>query len=196
MNPDRARILAELRAKIGAPGPAVQSAQIPTGIPDLDAAIGGWPSPGLVELSGRAGTGRLSLVLPTIAALARQSRAVGVIDPLGRVYPPAWPGAEQLLIAQPAPEQAAWTAEQMARSGALAAVLILELSPPGAAGARLARACEQGGCTLFVLSERAEPRLPAAVRLSVEGRDEGAVRLRVSRRRGGPCEQQVVVRLP
>lgn len=195
MDPDRARTLAELRKKIGAPGPAVQVAALPTQIPDLDAAIGGWPNPGIVELSGRAGAGRLALLMPTLSALARKGLTVGVVDPLGRIYPPGWPAAESLLIAQPAPEQAAWTAEQMARSGAIAAVVMLELSPPGAAGARLSRACEQGGCTLFVLSERQEPRLPAAVRVAVEGRDEGQVWIRVIRRRGGPGEQRLAVRL-
>ncbi|MCP4807938.1 MAG: DNA lesion error-prone repair protein ImuA [Proteobacteria bacterium] len=193
----KAEKLQELRALIARHEPAarVSATTIESDLPGLDAEIGGWPSPGLTEIVGRMGSGRLSLILPTLRRLTRADRAVGIVDPLGLIHPPGLSGVrlDRLLIVQPACKQAGWTSEQLAGSGSFELVLHFAALRLGRSGARLARAAERGGCSVVVLAEKPEQGLPAALRLRVEGRDASAVHLRVARCRGGRVGQPLRV---
>lgn len=192
---DRAETLAQLRALIQAQAPfALRSpeqtqraqAPLPTGHPLLDSVVRGWPQPGLAEVTGRVGTGRLQLVRPVVEALTRQRRPVVVLDPLAQVNPPGWSGVDpsQLLFIRCSPEQSGWAGEQLARSGAVPLIVLVDAPRQSRIGARLSRAAEQGRSTVIVVSERTDVRLPAALRLQVLGQGLLGMTVRVEHLRG------------
>lgn len=161
--------------------PLLAPGHVSTGILGLDAWLHGWPQPGPVELVGLAGSGRLALVVPLIERLTRQGRSVLLVDPLHQVHPPGLGRADmsRLVMVRPPGERAAWAAEQVARSGAVDMLLVLDAPPLGRGGVRLARAAEAGGMAVFVLSERPEAELPAALRLEAAGWQSQGDQLRV-----------------
>ncbi len=199
MSDTKSQTLEQLRALIRKVEgqPRVAQGQLPSRLEQLDAALGGWPSPGLTELSGRAGSGRVSLVLPTIRATTHAGQMVAVVDPLGLLHPPGLLGVElqNLLVLQPSPERAGWAAEQLAAAGALELVVVLTALPLGRSGPRLVRAAEQGACAVIVISERKEQALPATLRVQVEGHRPGGVELQILRQRGAMAGQRLRVPL-
>lgn len=186
---ERPAVLADLRARIAAPRSL--GGRLSAELPELEAWFGGWPTPGVSEVVGAAGSGRLGVVLPALAALTRRGRPVLVVDAMEEVYPPGWAGPgggvvlEQLWIVRPGLDRAAWVAEQAAGSGAVEAVLLLDAPRLGRHAVRLGRACERGGCCLFVVAEESEAELPAAVRLQVRGQGRGRVAVGCTRSRDG-----------
>ncbi len=189
-----AAALDALRARIRAleGGPRIQRRRVRSGVDELDAALGGLPEPGIVEICGAEGCGRARLALALAARVTRAGRAVAWVDPRARLYPPAahdhGVALERLLIVRP-PEDGsapwAWATEQLLRSGCFSLVVV-ELPPRDGSRRALshtwARAAEHGHCTALVLSDRPTRELPADVRLSV-----GGDRLYVTRdRAGGP----------
>ncbi len=184
----RASALAELRRTLAAQGALVDPTPRvgePTGFDALD-AVGGWPAPGLAELVGQPGSGRMGLLLPLLARHTQAGRWIAVIDVLARLHPPgltgvAWP---RLLVVRPGAERAVWAAEQLAGSGSVAAVVLLDPMPVGRAGYRLLRAAEQGGGTVVVVAERREQSLPASLRLEAIGHGPGSLRVRLHRAPG------------
>lgn len=166
------------------------------GIPEIDGLLphGGLPLGQAVELWGEAASGRTSLALRAVAAAHRELRLAAWVDGPGELYPPAAVARgvelEKLLIVRPrAPRQLAWTAQQLARSGAFACV-VLDLTHTGvrlslAEAKKLHDAAVHGGSLLLLLTP---PDAPA----------EGALRLRVSAdsapRRPGPPLRPLAVR--
>jgi len=195
---DKAKTIEALRALIAQHEPSgrIRGGTLRTGLEELDEAIGGWASPGVSELVGRPGSGRLSLLLPVLARLTRSERAVALVDPLGQLHPPGLRGVrlDRLLIVQSPCEQAGWASEQLAGSGSFDLVVHLSALRLGRSGQRLSRASERGGCSVVVVSDRSEQSLSAALRLTVLGRDESFVRLRLGRCRGGRAGQELRVR--
>jgi hypothetical protein len=184
--PAPAAALAALRATLEARGLLVglpEPRSIPSGHPALDAAVGGFPRPGVVEVAGLPGSGRLGVLLPALARETRAGRVVAVVDALGRLHPPGLPGVawSRLLLVRPGPEQAPWAAEQVLRSGAVPLVVLLDPAPFGRSGWRLLRAAEEGDAVLAVVAEAPDPALPATLRLA-PGRGTLAVRLAGGRR--------------
>ena len=176
--------LEALRARIRAleGGAPVRRRREPSGVEVIDAILGGLPRPGVVEICGALGSGRVQVAGALLAQATRQRRAVAWVDPLRRLYPPALAdlgvGLEQLLIVRP-PEDGSqpwlWAGEQLLRSGCFELVVV---DRPGAQGlprrpigSRWARAAEHGGSTALVLGERPARQLAADVRLAV-GRGE------------------------
>lgn len=178
MGPDRATILAELRQKLAATAPSlVEQALVPSGVPELDAVAGGWPRPGVSAIVGAAGTGRVGWALPALRRLTAEDRFVAVVDTLGWLNPPGLPGVtlERLILVRPGAAQSLWAAEQLARSGALPLVLLLDPPPLGRAARRLRHAVEAGHAALLVLSDRHDPDLAPNLRL--ETTSPGTARL-------------------
>ncbi len=167
--------------------PSLAPGHLSTGIAGLDAWLHGWPQPGPIELVGLVGGGRLALVIPLIERLTRQGRSVLLVDPLHQAHPPGLGRIDpaRLVLVRPPPERAAWAAEQVARSGAVDALVVLDAPPLGRGGVRLARAAEAGGMVVFVLAERPEAELPASLRLEAAGWQGDRVRVRCTRSRDG-----------
>lgn len=195
---DRASVLAELRARldlsrtdfVGGYTPLserrISGGRLSGGLPGIDAWFGGWPSPGVTEIVGAPGSGRLAAILPALATLTRQGRPIVVIDPGMQIHPPGL-GLDltQVVLVRPPGDQAGWVAEQVARSGAVAAMLLLDPPRLGRAGLRISRACEAGNMAVFVVAEVAEADVPAALRLSTLGWQGEGIRIRCTRSRDG-----------
>jgi len=190
-----AATLEALRARIRAleGGPRVVRRRAPSGVDEVDELLGGLPKPGIVEVCGAAGVGRVRLVGALVAAATQRRRAVAWVDPLRRLHPPALHdlGVELglLLVVRPAEDGTSpwlWATEQLLRSGCFELVVVER--PPVEAkglprrpvGARWARAAEHGQSTALVLGDRPARQLTADVRLSLG--PEGAM---VVRDRGG-----------
>ncbi len=76
MPSSRATALADLRRTLSSQGVLVDPTPrggVPTGFSALDATVG-WPSPGLAEIVGQPGSGRMGLLIPL---LARSTQASG-----------------------------------------------------------------------------------------------------------------------
>lgn len=170
MTPERAAILAELRAKLAplAP-PTTPPPALPSGLPALDALCGGWPNPGLAVIAGAPGLGRLGFVLPAMRALTAAGRHVALVDAAAWCNPAGLPGVDldRLVLVRPGASQAGWAAEQLLRCGEIALVVVLDPPPPGRLGVRWMRAAEMGGTTGIVLLSRPDPGLPAKLRLEM-----------------------------
>jgi len=162
-----------------------------TGWPVLDAALpaGGWPEASLSEILLPAdGVGELQLVLPTLARLSRQHRAIAVIAP---PYAPCVAGWENSgvtmaqvdIVSTSDPRDALWAAEQCLRSGSYAAVLCWPLHADDRALRRLQVAADHGRALGFVFRDRrhAVQASPAALRLEVETEPLRQIRVRKCR---------------
>jgi hypothetical protein len=189
----KAARLARLRAVLASRDAAVHpdllgSRTEPTGMAALDRAVGGWPWPGVAEVTGLLGSGRLAAVLPLLGRLSRGGQHVAVVDVLGRLYPPGLEGVwlPFLLVVRPGADRAVWATAQILGSGAVAATVLLDpIGIGAAAGHRLLHAAEEGRSLLVVVNEQSEPRLPASLRLQARGTREGRTRLRVLKCRKG-----------
>ena len=174
---------------------AARAASVATGFPELDARLpgGGWPQVGLVEiLIPEFGVGELSLLLPALGALSRQTAArwCVCIAPPFELFAPALTAhgldLERLLVVRT--EAPLWPSEQTLRSGACDAVLAFMRRIQTRALRRLQLAAEQGrtlGFLLRTLSARTlqEPSC-ALLRLAVQPLEAG-VRITLLKSRGG-----------
>ena len=164
---------------------------LPTGNAALDAAIGGWPRGTLVELlTDHAGIGEVTLLLPALAALARERHIVFVAPP-HIPYAPALAAAgvnlSRLLWLRPAgAADMLWAMEQSLRSGVCGAVLGWPARPDQRSLRRLQLAAETGNALAVLYRPRraADTASPAALRLELEPAAAG-LHIRVLKRRGG-----------
>jgi len=188
MSPPQASALAELKQRLESQGLVRYAAPgvLESGLRALDARVGGWPCPGVAEISGAPGAGRLGPLLPALERESQAGRPVAVVDVLERLHPPGLPRVcwPRLLLLRPGPERAHWATEQLLRSGALILTVLLDPAPVRRAGYRLLRAAEQGRSALVVVSEAPDAGLPASLRMAVAGWRAGRQRLRLLRARG------------
>ncbi len=165
-------VLTKLRAHIRSieGRPAVDGLWQPSGVAELDAAAGGLPRPGIVEVVGVVGSGRTRLALALGAA---SGGPLFWVDPLGVFFPPTAAAfgvqLDRLVLVRPPAEHVAWTVEQALRSGACPLV-VLDTPPelPGAA-ARWMRAAQLGANTLCVITDQPGRELMPTLRLVVSG---------------------------
>ena len=178
--------LAALRARIQAieGRPAVETAWSPSGVAAMDAAIGGLPRPGCVELVGACGSGRTRLAL-SIAAAASRVDPVLWVDPASVFFPPTAQAfgvhLERLIVARPEAANLVWAVEQGLRAGCFPVVVADVAEPIPGAAARWTRAAQLGGCALLVLTEKVDPDLAPAARLVLAHGHVTAVRHRAGR---------------
>ncbi|MEM6985921.1 MAG: translesion DNA synthesis-associated protein ImuA [Pseudomonadota bacterium] len=170
-----------------------------TGDSRLDAFLpgGGWPLGALTEvLAPPPGCGEFSLLLPSLRHLTRNDHWTALVAPPLLPYPPALARAgvalSRLLIIQPEqPQDAAWAAEQLLRSGGFRAVLAWLPRAKLTQLRRLQLAAEAGNDT-WALAYRPESAIgdasPAALRLRFQPADTARARnaqLHVLKCRGG-----------
>ncbi|HVS03486.1 MAG TPA: hypothetical protein VMT16_12005 [Thermoanaerobaculia bacterium] len=140
---------AELRAHLSPArelldSPSGQEELFASGLPALDRLLaGGLPRGMLVELRGRQGSGRFSLVLALLAAATARGEAAALIDLGGQLDPERATacGADlsRLLWVHPHTTREALAAAEIALAGALPLV-VLELGLPPIPGGRGAEA--------------------------------------------------------
>ncbi|WP_224240888.1 ImuA family protein [Hyalangium gracile] len=185
-------------------------ATLRTGVAEVDALLpsGGFPLGQALELCGEAASGRTSLALRAVASAHREHRLCAWVDGPKELYPPAAAAMgvdlARLLIVRPKePSQLAWTAVQLARSGAFACV-VLDLTQ-GLAGGRssgvrlslaegkkLADAAFRGGSLLLLLSS---PNAPAdgVTRMRTEAMGPEGLSVEVVRSRQGGLGTRAVM---
>jgi hypothetical protein len=160
--------LEALRARIaeieGRPvrGAGLAVPRVPSGLAALDAATGGLPQPGLVEVTGPVGSGRTRLVAAMVAARTRAGERVAWVDPAAELYPPALArlgvALSRLLLVRPDAGQVDWTTEQLLRAGCFPLVVRAGGLAAGAAGrgegARMAAAARLGASTLVLVTRQ------------------------------------------
>jgi hypothetical protein len=171
----RAETLAALRQHIAKVAPyRGEAVRASTGLSALDAAIKGWPQPGVALVHGAVGSGRVGLVLPALVAHTQARRTVAVVDAIGWLHPPGLPGVDlrYLMIVRPGAARAGWAAIQLAGSGAVPLIVVLDPPRLRRDGLRLSRATEAGDSTVIVLTEAPDPDVVAAVRVGVLGQGQ------------------------
>jgi hypothetical protein len=174
-----------------------------TGLPPVDGLLpgGGFPLGQVVELWGEPASGRARLAFRAIAEAHRALRLAAWVDGPRTLYAPALPSLgvrlEQLLVVRPPePKQLAWSALQLLRSGAFAAVGLdltatdVRLSPPESR--RLVEAASRSGGLLLLLTPSGAPA-DGTLRLHVSAAGAHAMRLEVVLSRQGGASRAVEV---
>lgn len=171
------------------------STALPSGYGELDRELpgGGWPSGGLTELFGsREGIGELALLMPALAGLTSAGKRVVWISPPHQPYAPALAAAgldlAHLAVVQPAGRRdALWAAEQALRAASCHALVAWLSNARYADLRRLAVAAESSRAfvALFRPPAAAPEASPAVLRIALEPH-EGALALRILKRRGAP----------
>ncbi|RTZ48126.1 translesion DNA synthesis-associated protein ImuA [Candidimonas sp. SYP-B2681] len=175
---------------------------IDTGYAAVSAELpgGGWPLGNLIDiLIQQPGIGELQLLRPALLRLGER--------PVVFVHPPFLPQASAwsswggllscLLWARPGrTADALWTAEQVLRSGAFAAVLLWQDAVRNQSLRRLQLAAQEGN-TLFVLMRplaAAQQTSPAPLRLALQPAPLG-LNVSILKRRGGTHEGPIQLQL-
>jgi len=222
---------AALLDRLGRPGAirlgtahATGPARLPTGLPGLDALLGGGlPRGSISEVSGRRSAGRTGLACAVAAAATARGEVIAWVDPDEALDPEAATTAgirlERMLWVRPRhPGDALPAAELLLGAGGFGLV-VLDLAgsaPPGlprgaAAGrawARLAQAAERTRSTLLVVGAARQAGAFAALGLDLgphrarwsggRGRllllDGVTARVTVARSRAGGLGRALVVR--
>ena len=207
-----AAALAGLRAKGGAvlwQGDQLATPALPgcpSGFAELDAELpgGGWPASGLIELLLReAGSGEIQLLAPALVRLAEASHELVWVAPPHPPYAPALQALdvpiERLIWVQSASAaDAAWTAEQVLRSGSAGAVLWWSREALPATLRRLHLAAQAGSTPLFALRPWSQQRQssPSPLRLALEPAAGARVQVHLFKRRGPSLARPLLLTLP
>jgi len=170
---------------------------VSTGHAILDRELpgGGWPTGTLTEvLHDAAGIGEVSFLAGALARASAGDRLIAWISPPHLPYAPALAAAgislDRCLVVRPANrDDSLWAAEQALRSGACGAVLFWLPSDEYAWLRRLQMAAEAGRAMAVLFRSTAAQRLstPAHLRV-VLSREEGALEVRIPKRRGPPLD--------
>lgn len=189
--------VAQLRERIRAleAAPRQLLSVVRTGVAAFDGMLpqGGLPLGQAVELWGEAASGRTSLALRAVASAQRAGRLCAWVDGPAELYPPTAEALgvdlRALLMVRPrAPGQLAWAAQQLARSGAFACV-VLDVTHTGARlslqeGKKLADAAVSSGTLLLLLTPHDAPA-DGMLRLGTAASGTGGFTVEVLRSRGG-----------
>jgi recombination protein RecA len=179
--------LLALRAQLDrlAPRPAPAGPAWSTGLPELDAALGGGvPRAGITELVGPRSAGRTTLARRLVAEVLAAGRWVAVIDAERTLAPQDWAdlGARLVVIRPHDAERAAWCADRLLRSGVFALVVLDGVRPlPRASSVRLAQLARERETALLVVGavSAAAPVISGGptLRLRVQARPTAEVRV-------------------
>lgn len=183
-----------------APEPAV----VPSGFPELDAALPGrgWPQGALTELLlEREGIGELRLTLPALVHLAAQRRDIVWIAPPHHPYAPALAAAgfdlaRLYVVTCKTPQDALWAYEQTLRAPECGAAFAW-LATHDQRVLRRLQVAARDGRTWGALWRRPGERgiaTAAPLRLAL-AREDGELVVRVLKRRGVDLAQPVRIAL-
>jgi hypothetical protein len=182
---------------------------VATGFAALDAELpgGGWPVGTLTEvLHDGAGIGEVTFLAGALARAAAGDRLVAWIAPPYLPYAPALAQAgialDRCTVVKPASrEDALWAAEQALKSGACGAVLFWNEGQRAEAQEyawmrRLQLAAQAGDAMAVVYRSTATERqsTPAHLRVALAC-ENGALKVRVPKRRGPPLTRSLSISL-
>lgn len=176
---------------------------IPSGFPELDAALpgGGWPAAVLTEVyAERPGSGEMQFFMPAAAHITGAGRWIALIAPPHIPYAPALAAhgirlSRLIRVRAPNVEERFWACEQALRSQGCGAVLAWLDRAPERALKRLQLAAEASGAAILLFrSARVIPASPAALRLHV-GRSQSRTVVRILKRRGSDLPAPILLDL-
>jgi hypothetical protein len=176
---------------------------IPSGFPELDAALpgGGWPAAALTEICAeRPGIGEMRLFMPAAAHLTHAGHWITLVAPLHIPYAPALAAhgvrlTRLMLVHAPNVEERFWACEQALRSRGCGAVLAWLDRAPERALKRLQLAAEASSAAILLFRPaRAVPASPAALRLHI-GRSQSRTVVRILKRRGSDWPTPIMLDL-
>jgi len=129
----------------------------------------------------------MGVVLPSLQEHTQAGRTVALVDPLGWCHPPGLPGVDlrHLMLIRCGSPQSGWATIQLASSGAVPLVILLDPPPLSSDARRLLGATESGESTVIVLTERPDGHLTAPVRIHTLG--GGVIRVE----RGAPGQPEI-----
>jgi hypothetical protein len=175
---------------------------VATGHAALDRELpgSGWPTGTLTEvLHDAAGIGEISFLAGALERASCDDRLIAWIAPPHLPYAPALAAAgiplDRCLVVRPANrDDSLWAAEQALRSGACGAVLFWLPSDEYAWLRRLQMAAESGRAMAVLFRSTAAERLstPAHLRVMLS-REQGALEVRIPKRRGPPLATPIRV---
>jgi cell division inhibitor SulA len=177
--------------------------RVATGYKQLDEALnGGFPQSGLIHIASIMGCGELRLVIPAIVSRQQENRLYAFIAPphlLNAEFLLAEGIAlEQVLFIQAnTSEQALWSAEQCAKSGACSAVFIWQAKLQQVQAKKLELAALKGDCLSFFFSDAKQQteNLPVSLSLSIQ-RHNSQVEIRVNKQKVGWPIPPFTVKVP
>lgn len=176
---------------------------IPSGFPELDAALpgGGWPAAALTEIyTGRPGSGEMRLFMPAAAHLTYAGHWITLVAPPHIPYAPALAAhgvrlSRLMLVHAKNVEERFWACEQALRSRGCGAVLAWLDHAPERALKRLQLAAEASSAAILLFRPaRVVPASPAALRLHV-GRSQSRTVVRILKRRGSDLSAPIMLDL-
>ena len=183
---------------------------VATGFERLDAELpgGGWPMGTLSEvLHDGTGIGEVTFLAGALARACEGERLVAWIAPPYLPYAPAIAQSgirlDRCMVVRPATrEDALWAAEQALKSGACGAVMLWNetqraQSQEYAWMRRLQLAAQAGDSMAVIYRSTAAERqsTPAHLRV-VLAREEGALSIRIPKRRGPPLTRSITLLAP
>ena len=195
---------ARLHLSLGVPVEGRSESVLPTGLPELDAWLGGWPRGRISELVGPGSAGKLSLMVRALAWALRPAeggQAVAALVDLSRTVAltSEW-AAGRLLVVRPATAELGLRAlDMLLGSGAFTAIGVdiagtLRRGVPEPARVRIARLARETGTAVLACGQEGAFGSQAALRLGVHPEVGGALRLSVMKNRQGPMGERVIRR--
>jgi hypothetical protein len=166
---------------------------IPSGHPALDAVLpgGGWPVGALTEIVAPVhGIGELRLLLPLMRCLGADGRRLIWVAPPFEPHAPALVQARieigRMLVVAVTDRRRdlGWALELLLSHPETGLVLAWPKELPPAVWRRLQLAAAEGGTLGMLFSRAASGGTTAALRLSIEAREDG-IELRILKARGG-----------
>ncbi|USD66180.1 translesion DNA synthesis-associated protein ImuA [Vibrio sp. SCSIO 43136] len=172
---------------------------LPSGYPELDEKLnGGLPKVGLIEIQAQPGIGELRLLKPYLQQ-ASSARLNVFIAPPGQLCAEFFSAQgfniENILIIRPKQEkEALWAAEQCAKSGACAHVILWQQKLNIQQAKRLQLACDQGQCSQIIFKRPMANSFPLPVSLSMrlEAHPQGLI-CQITKRKGGWPQGKFVI---
>jgi cell division inhibitor SulA len=166
--------------------------RVATGYKQLDEALnGGFPQSGLIHITAVMGCGELRLVIPAIVSRQKENRLYAFIAPphlLNAEFLIAEGiDLEQVLFIQAnTSEQALWSAEQCAKSGACSAVFVWQAKLQQVQAKKLELASLKGDCLSFFFTDAKQQteNLPVSLSLSIQ-RQNSQVEICVNKQKIG-----------
>jgi protein ImuA len=183
---------------------AREPASVPSGFPELDAALpgGGWPRGALTDLLlEREGIGELRLTLPALARLQAEGRSIVWVTPPYRPHAPALLAAgldlaRLIVVRGCTAAEALWAYEQALRAPECGAAFGWMQAREERVLRRLQVAAREGR-TWGVLWRRPGRRVTASaapLRLSLAS-EQGKLALRILKRRGADLARPITLDL-
>lgn len=172
-----------------------------TGHAALDAVLdGGWPAGTLIELLAEgAGSGRISLLLPALAALTRAGHELAWLPAQEAPYAPALAQAgvdvsRVLVMDVQEPKRRLWAAERCLQSSACAALVMQEtrrIADPWLRRLKLAAAAAPARVFLLRSASVAAAPSPAALRVYIGAQPHDRARQLTLLKGAGPSARML-----